>query len=164
MRCLLQMVRLVAKKPMIPGYPTDPQTLGEHLKKRRMDLGLLQREAAELFGISYAMVVHWEKGHFWPRHRYWPAIYRFLGYDPESEPKMRGEKTHRLRQLLGWNQKQLARYLAIDPTNLWYWEVKGKGADQTWSKVGREVEKFLDLERVRSVRRGYRTRSPGFQT
>jgi hypothetical protein len=33
-------------------YSENPQTLGEHLKKRRRQLGLLQRETAEMLGVS----------------------------------------------------------------------------------------------------------------
>jgi len=42
-------------------YSQDPQTLGEHLKKRRRELGLLQLEAAEQMGIeiwTYIRVDH----------------------------------------------------------------------------------------------------------
>jgi DNA-binding XRE family transcriptional regulator len=42
-------------------YSENPQTLGQHLKKRRKDLGLLLREAAERLGVSTDTVVNWEK-------------------------------------------------------------------------------------------------------
>jgi DNA-binding XRE family transcriptional regulator len=42
-------------------YSENPQTLGGHLKKRRRQLGLLQREAAEILGVSTDTVVNWEK-------------------------------------------------------------------------------------------------------
>lgn len=34
------------QKPHAQGYPENPKTIGEHLKKKRMDLGLYQAEAA----------------------------------------------------------------------------------------------------------------------
>jgi hypothetical protein len=34
------------------GYPDTSATLGEHLKKRRLDRGLRQRDVAEFLGVS----------------------------------------------------------------------------------------------------------------
>jgi DNA-binding XRE family transcriptional regulator len=42
-------------------YSENPQTLGQHLKRRRRELGLLQRETAEKLGVSTDTVVNWEK-------------------------------------------------------------------------------------------------------
>ena len=52
--------RLTLNAPRTKGYPEKPQTLGEHLKKRRRELGLLQREAAERMGISTDTYANWE--------------------------------------------------------------------------------------------------------
>ena len=38
---------LTLKASKIKGFKERPETLGEHLKKRRLELGLLQREVAE---------------------------------------------------------------------------------------------------------------------
>jgi hypothetical protein len=43
---------LTLKALRAKDYSNNPQTLDEHLKKRRRELGLLQREAAEMLGIS----------------------------------------------------------------------------------------------------------------
>lgn len=43
-------------------YSEHPKTLGEHLKKQRKKLGLLQREAAEQMGILTEPFTIWEKG------------------------------------------------------------------------------------------------------
>jgi transcriptional regulator with XRE-family HTH domain len=41
-------------------YPSNPQTLGEKLKKARMDKGMTLKEAAALFGVSETTVLNWE--------------------------------------------------------------------------------------------------------
>jgi DNA-binding XRE family transcriptional regulator len=41
-------------------YSETPQTLGLHLKKRRLELGLLQREAGEQMGVYKATYGIWE--------------------------------------------------------------------------------------------------------
>ena len=35
-----------------PAYPKEPKTLGERIRKARMDKGLLIRELAALIGVS----------------------------------------------------------------------------------------------------------------
>jgi hypothetical protein len=38
---------LTASRPVLRGYPADAQTPGEHLRRRRMDLGLTEGAVAE---------------------------------------------------------------------------------------------------------------------
>lgn len=64
------------------GYPEEPRTLGEHLRKRRLDLGLTQGQVAERFSATVQTVCNWEKGRSQPEPRHYPAVIAFLGYDP----------------------------------------------------------------------------------
>lgn len=73
------------------GYSDAPKTLGEHLRRRRLQLGLLQREAAKGFGIVHSAYIKWELDRVEPEIRYWPALIRFLGYDPHPKPETIGE-------------------------------------------------------------------------
>lgn len=41
-------------------YPKNPQTLGEKLRKVRMDRGMTLKEVAALFGVSETAVLNWE--------------------------------------------------------------------------------------------------------
>jgi DNA-binding XRE family transcriptional regulator len=61
-----------------PGYPETPRTVGEHLKKARLDRGIRQKEAAESLGCRAAALGSWEKGRVAPDVRFWPAILAFL--------------------------------------------------------------------------------------
>lgn len=58
----LRGVPLTLKALRKKDYSEDPQTLGEHLKKRRKELGLLQREAGQRMGVSAETVANWENG------------------------------------------------------------------------------------------------------
>jgi DNA-binding XRE family transcriptional regulator len=53
-------------------------SLGEHLKKRRMDLAITRKEAARRIGADQWTVINWEKGRTEPAVRFVPAITRFL--------------------------------------------------------------------------------------
>jgi len=67
-------------KPLPEAYPTQLETLGDHLRKRRLDLGLLQRQVAEELGIRKGTVYNWESNHRSPQLRFMPRIIEFLGY------------------------------------------------------------------------------------
>ena len=90
LRCPFVVRRLSPLKALrAKDYSENPQTLGEHLKKRRRELGLLQREAAEMMGLSTDTVVNWEKDKTKPvAAQFRPAV-AFLGYDPTPEPNSR---------------------------------------------------------------------------
>jgi len=52
------------------------------IKKRRLDLGLGQTEAAEIVGCSQATVTNWEKDHFTPQINHMAGVVKFLGFNP----------------------------------------------------------------------------------
>lgn len=43
-------------------YPSNPKTIGEHIRKRRMDLGLEQKEVAKIIGVPESSIWNWEHG------------------------------------------------------------------------------------------------------
>ncbi|MHB1865659.1 MAG: helix-turn-helix domain-containing protein [Acidobacteriaceae bacterium] len=57
-------------------------TLGDHIRARRIDLGLFQSQVAELIGVHPLTITNWEGNATVPAIRYIPAILNFLGYDP----------------------------------------------------------------------------------
>ena len=73
-------------KPLGREYPTKLRSIGDHLRKRRLDLGLLQREAALRIGVDKTTVFNWEAGTASPNLRAIPGLVRFLGYDPRQSP------------------------------------------------------------------------------
>jgi transcriptional regulator with XRE-family HTH domain len=64
-----------------------PKTIGEHLKRRRLELHLMQVEVGRRLGVHRGSVQNWERGVGQPGIRQLPAIIEFLGYDPQAEPK-----------------------------------------------------------------------------
>ncbi len=96
--------------------------MGDHVRKRRMDLELLQREVADRIGCSKAALLMWEKGRSYPEIRLWPAILEFLGYDPSPPPLGTADRLKVARRRLGYSQKQLAQRMDVDPTTVADWE------------------------------------------
>ena len=57
---------LKAKRPRIRAYPEELKTIGDHIRKRRLDLGLLQKDVGRLVGVDTTTVTNWEKGRTGP--------------------------------------------------------------------------------------------------
>jgi transcriptional regulator with XRE-family HTH domain len=57
------------------------KTLGDHLRKRRLDLGLLQREVAQKLQVNQMTICNWEINRTSPQLRFIPRIITFLGYN-----------------------------------------------------------------------------------
>jgi DNA-binding XRE family transcriptional regulator len=73
-------IKLTVQRPRIlrDGYPTRPKTLGERLKKKRMDMGLFQKDVARVIGVSTDTITNWEKGRTKSSKNNLERIIRFL--------------------------------------------------------------------------------------
>ena len=106
----------------LASYPCVCNTLGDHVRRRRLDLGLLQRQVAVQLGVNTSTVTNWELSHNSPDFRFLPAIIEFLGCDPRPEPETIGQTLIRHREGRGMSQKELAALLDVDPSTLGRWE------------------------------------------
>jgi len=118
----LPFVRVCLKTKIPKGYPENPSTLGEHLLRRRMELGLQQKDVGPFLSVDDSTVLNWEKGKTVPATRYLPRIVSFLGYDPFPAPRTLGERVVAARRKIGIPRKQLARRLGVDEGALKRWE------------------------------------------
>ena len=97
-------------------------TIGDHLRKRRLDVGLLQRELAERLGVDETTVTNWELNRTAPALRFLPGIVRFLGYVLRAAENTLGERLLGFRRERGLSQAAFGRSLGIDPGTLARWE------------------------------------------
>ena len=67
------------------GIGAEPKTIGEHMRRKRVDMGLTNVELAQILAVAYQTVERWEHNRcpMKPKHR--AKVVAFLGYDPESE-------------------------------------------------------------------------------
>lgn len=131
-------VRLRAEKPKPASYPREPKTLGGHLRKRRLDLGLLQRDVAGQIGVDLKTLCNWERQRTEPEIRFLPAIFQFLGGDPRPRPSTLSERIWAARTALGLTQEVLARRLGVDPGTVGRWEAgRGKPRKTTLEALAR---------------------------
>ncbi len=104
-------VRLQAKKPVSKAYPKALLTLGDHLRKRRIELGLLQCDVAAQLHVDATSVTGWELGDHEPLVRQFPKIVKFLGYVPDNlfSSDTIGERIIKYRLLHGITRREFAR-------------------------------------------------------
>ena len=61
-----------------PKYPKNPQTLGEKIRKVRMDKGLMIKELAEQIGVTEDTVINWEIRSIKPEEKNFERVREFL--------------------------------------------------------------------------------------
>ncbi|MFA6198546.1 MAG: recombinase family protein [Patescibacteria group bacterium] len=120
-------LKLKSPKPLDRAYPTELSSIGDHIRKRRLDLGLFQREVALRIGVDKTTVFNWEAGTASPNLRAIPGVVRFLGYDPRQAPGIAdlGRQILHLRQGQGLSMDALADLLGVDPSTVRGWERRG---------------------------------------
>ena len=113
MRTFCAGMRLRCPKPK-RGYPLTLLSLADHLRKRRLDLGLTQKDAGAQIGVDPDTVRNWENARTEVEVRFYPALISFLGYNPLPEAGTRGQAIRRARLTQGLSQEHLARLAGVD--------------------------------------------------
>lgn len=108
-------------------YPLDLVTLGDHLLKRRLDLGQTRKFAASLIGVDQESLKNWEGGKTEPTVGFFPRLISYLGYNPLPEEKKRGGRIRRERISRGLSRKALADAVGVDEATIKRMEEDVKG-------------------------------------
>jgi len=149
--------------------PKVPATIGEHLRKRRLELKIHQSEAARRLGVSTVTLSRWECDKVYPTWPQQPAVIKYLRYDPFKEPSLGrpkanersgvaifsqnrpetlGEKIRKTRLHLKKTRKEFAAELGVDVRTLSGWEA---GEHRPLPTLVRRLNHFFKAnnERVR---------------
>ena len=90
--------------------PVELRTIGDHLRKRRLDLGLVQSEVAAQLGVTTFTVTNWEINRTVPAVRCHPGLIRFLGYVPFAVGETLPERLRAGRLIRGLSQRAWPDY------------------------------------------------------
>ncbi len=118
----------------------EPVTLGDHLRRRRLELGLYQKDVAIQIGVTASTIWNWENGWSSIALGYMPKIINFLGYNPLPHPEGLMEKLAWYRQIKGLTLEQLGAEMDRDPEQLADWL---SGRHTPCRRNREEVELFL---------------------
>lgn len=109
-------------KPRGHGYTEEPQTVGNHLRNKRLILQLEQTQVAELLGLNYRTYASWEIRGVKPDWKYFPKIIQFLGYNPFQPDTTISGKVKMCCILKGVSKLELSHLLGLDVRRLKDWE------------------------------------------
>jgi transcriptional regulator with XRE-family HTH domain len=114
------------------------------LRRRRLDLNLLQREVADRLGVTESTVTNWELNRTTPALRFLPRIIALLGVDPRPSGTTPIEQLVACRTARGLSREAAARILCVDPGTLWTWE---SGRRLPTGLFWARIEAFLAIQR-----------------
>jgi transcriptional regulator with XRE-family HTH domain len=107
---------------VVRRIPAVPQTVGDHIRRKRLSLKMLQREAAERLSVVEASIWNWEANTAQPDLRFMSAVIQFLGYNPLLAADTLNGRLIRHRTSLGMTQEEAAKSIGVDPNTLTRWE------------------------------------------
>jgi len=127
-------------KIQIPKELTEePITLGDHLRRRRLELGLYQKDVAIQIGVTASTIWNWEHG--WTVElRFMPRVIDFLGYNPIPCPEDLMGQLAWYKQVKGLTLEQLGTEMERDPEQLADWLA---GRHKPCRNNQEKIERFL---------------------
>lgn len=114
-------VRKIVNKPIFGLYPKKLESIGDHLRKKRLDLKLRQKDLIETLGVCQANILLWETNKTEPRANHIPKINNFLNYclTPQEPVLHFGHQLRLYRiNILGYSIFELACKIGIDESTL----------------------------------------------
>ena len=110
------------KKPYGQSYPANPKTLGDYIRKRRLELRLLQKDVASFVGVCEDTVTLWENNQTEPKAKYVAKIIQFMGEVPPIFPDSFGGKVKIFRLVHGLTHSQMGGLLRVNGSTISAWE------------------------------------------
>lgn len=110
----------------VSQYIKTPVTLGDKIRKRRLELKMPQKDIASFIGVCVDSITFWENNRVRPMVKHFPKIIEFLNYYPfEIDLNSLPGKLKYFRNQNGLSHFELAKLLNVDETTAVSWE-KGK--------------------------------------
>jgi transcriptional regulator with XRE-family HTH domain len=140
---LLPCIPITLKASKTRNAAFVPRHLGDHLRRRRLVRKLTKEAAAKEIGVSLRAFGYLEAGESEPLIQNYPAILRFLGYDPYPPPLTTlPERMLAKRRAMGWGQKEAARAYGVNERTWMKWE-RGQGLPSDRFGHREPLERFL---------------------
>ncbi len=135
-----------ASKRQNPAYPDKLSTLGDHLRKIRLDRGLTQLDVARILNVTSDTIYKWESNLFPPLPKHSNNIMIFLGYVPFEESYQKFHELIRAARIQkGDNLKEAALKIGCDPTALSRIE---KNLVNPHANTRSKIEKYIHSQKI----------------
>lgn len=123
------------------GFILNPESLGQHLKSKRLLLNLTQDQVAQQMGTIREQYERWERDEISPVVSFWPRLIRFLGYYPAPSASP-ADWVLKARRLLGLSQYAMGRRVKAIAQDVRAWE---HGEVEPSHTVLEKLRVFADL-------------------
>ena len=157
----------ILRSRYLPSYnrgipvPKEPSTIGGHLRRRRLELGIHQSEAARRLKVSLVTLSKWERDKIYPAWAHQPTIAAYLGFNPFTNPALGSPKSNKSRDVailspnaslnigqriikraleLRKNLQEIAKDLGVSPKTIWNWEANRRKPNAT---LEQRIERLL---------------------
>lgn len=109
--------------PLHKDMPIVLQTLGDHIRKKRLENGLLQKEVAVQLTVTVESVTNWENNNYQPQLKHYPGILTFLGYNPFEVPILTfAQSIKQYRIAHGLNIARMGAICGVNGSTVLAWE------------------------------------------
>lgn len=135
-------IQLKTQKPVNQAYPEKLISLGDHLRKVRLDRGLSQSQVAGLLQVTTDTVTYWEMNRCRPTAKFAKRIIAFLGYLPLQEDDSLVRRLQLARLISGMTLKEAAEAMCCDASNLRFIEL-GERAPK--ARMKEKIERFIQF-------------------
>jgi transcriptional regulator with XRE-family HTH domain len=125
----------------------EPITLGDHLRRRRLELGLYQKDVASQIGVTTSTIWNWENGWLSITLSCMPKVIKFLGYNPIPCPEELMERLSWYKLVNGLPLEELGAMMGRDPEQLSDWL---SGRHNPCQRNSEKIESFLN-DRVQKL-------------
>lgn len=110
-------------RPQPKDYPKELKTIGDHIRKWRLDYNLLQADVARIQNVCEDSIVGWESRGRTPAMRHMPGIIRMIGYMPvEIDTSTFGGRITYYRYINGLTPEEFGQMVCADPSTVRVWE------------------------------------------
>lgn len=114
---------VTVKKPRFSVKIDQNSHIGLHIRKRRLELKLLQKDVATYIGVTEETIMRWEIGSAEPQIQFVPKVIQFLGYNPyPNETETFGGRLKFYRMLHGLSHKKMGKLVGVDAATVSTWE------------------------------------------
>ncbi len=119
MRHLFSRLTIAKVRPKPKGYPLELKTVGNHIRRKRMDEGLSLNDVGDIIGVSDETLTSWALHNRKPMIAQYPGIIRFLGYDPlDTGGNSIKERLGRYKRAKGYSNKALSKMIGCDEATI----------------------------------------------
>jgi len=99
-----------------------PQSLGNTLRRVRLDRKISIKKLSEILGTSVSSVENWEHNRSKVSLKYKPGVFEFIGICPYDATLSFGARLKERREYFGLTTNLCAKILGVNPNSLSAWE------------------------------------------